>query len=83
MDASVKPDGSTSPIGVLYEDNVFAWLREVVGSMPGRINQRFVETPYGFVWGYVQPVWNLPNVPLAKLPTTSLDQGMWVELTVP
>src|SRR5512142_12566 len=52
--------------------------------MPGRINQRFVETPNGFVWGgYVQPAWNRPNTPLATLPPTSLGPGMWVEVTIP
>ncbi|MHB8778474.1 MAG: twin-arginine translocation signal domain-containing protein [Anaerolineales bacterium] len=70
--------------GALYEDNVFPWIREAVGSMPGRINQRFVETPYGFVWGgYVQPMFNQLNTPITNLPQTSLGQGMWVEVTVP
>lgn len=84
MDVFVTPDGTTQPIGALYEDNLVPWIREVVGSMPGRINQRFVETPYGFIWGgYVQPVCNQPNVPVMNLQTTSLGQGMWVEVTVP
>jgi hypothetical protein len=84
MDLFAKPDGSSQPIGALYEDNLVPWLREWVGSMPGRINQRFVETPNGFVWGgYVQPVWNTPNIPVATLPTTSLGLGMWVEVTIP
>lgn len=52
--------------------------------MPGRINQRWVETPYGFIWGgQFQPVANQLNAPLASLPTTSLGQGMWMEVTVP
>src|SRR5512144_3219430 len=51
MDVFATPDGSGQPIGALYEDNLVPWLREVVGSMPGRINQRFVETPNGYVWG--------------------------------
>jgi L,D-transpeptidase-like protein len=84
MDLFATPDGSGQPIGALYEDNLVPWLREVVGAMPGRINQRFVETPNGFVWGgYVQPVWNKPNPPVTSLPATSLGQGMWVEVTVP
>jgi hypothetical protein len=84
MDVFATPDGSGRPIGALYEDQLVPWLREVVGSMPGRINQRFVETPNGFAWGgYVQPVWNKPNVPVTTLATTSLGQGMWVEVTVP
>ena len=84
MDVFATPDGSGQPVGVLYEDQVVPWLREVVGSMPGRTNRRFVETPNGYVWGgYVQPVWNKPNAPMASLPTTSLGPGMWVEVTVP
>ena len=82
MDVFATPDGARSPIGALYEDNVVPWIREVVGSMPGRINQRFVETPNGFVWGgYVQPALNQLNTPNANLPQTSLGSGMWVEVT--
>ena len=52
--------------------------------MPGRIKQRWVETPNGFVWGgNVQPVCNQPNTIVIILPTTSLGQGMGVEVTVP
>lgn len=84
MDVFATPDGGSTPIGALYEDQVIPWLREVVGSMPGRTNQRFIETPNGYVWGgYVQPVWNKPNAPITSLPTTSLGPGMWVEATVP
>lgn len=84
MDVFATPDGSSQPIGALYEDNLVPWVREVVGSMPGRVNQRFVETPNGFVWGgYVQPTWNQPNVPVTALPGTSLGPGMWVEVTIP
>lgn len=84
MDVYARPDVNSQIVGALYEDNIVPWVREVVGSMPGRINQRFVETPYGFVWGgYVQPTWNQPNVPVANLQTTSLGQGMWVEVTIP
>lgn len=84
MDVYSRPDANSQILGALYEDNIVIWLREVVGSMPGRINQRFVEMPNGFVWGgYVQPVWNRPNPPVTDLPATSLGQGMWVEVTVP
>jgi len=84
MDVYARPDGSSQSVGALYEDSVIPWLHELVGTMPGRINQRFVETPYGFVWGgYVQPTRNQPNVPTAALPQTSLGPGMWVEVTVP
>jgi hypothetical protein len=84
MDVYSRPDAGSQIVGALYEDNIVVWLREVVGSMPGRLNQRFVETPNGFVWGgYLQPVWDQPNTPVTSLPTTSLGPGMWVEVTVP
>ena len=84
MDVFATPDGTSQPISALYEDNVISWIREVVGWMPGRVNQRFVETPNGFVWGgFIQPVWDKPNVPMTNLSTTSLGPGMWVEVTVP
>ncbi len=68
MDVYARPDASSQIVGALYEDNVVPWNREIIGSMPGRVNQRFVETPSGFVWGgYVQPVWNKPNTPVASL----------------
>ncbi len=84
MDVYAQPDATSQIIGALFEDNMVAWNREVVGSMPGRINQRFVETPQGYVWGgYVQPVWNQPNIRSMDLPQNGLGQGMWVEVTVP
>ncbi len=84
MDVYARPDASSQIVTALYEDNVIPWNREVIGSMPGRVNQRFVETPNGFVWGgYVQPVLNKPNTPVTSLSSTSLGPGMWVEITVP
>lgn len=84
VDIFTRPDASSQIIGVLYEDNVVPWIRETVGPMPGRINQRWVETPYGFIWGgNIQPVFNQPNIAVTNLSATSLGQGMWVEVTVP
>jgi len=84
MDVYARPDSNSQIVGALYEDNVIPWVREVVGSMSGRINQRFVETPNGYVWGgYVQPVLNQSNTPVTNLYQTSLGAGMWVEVTVP
>jgi hypothetical protein len=84
IDLYSRPDANSQIIAPLYEDTVIEWNREVIGSMPGRVNQRFVETPNGFLWGgQVQPVWNKPNIPLMSLPSTSLGNGMWVEVTVP
>lgn len=57
VDVFARPDANTQIVGALYEDNVVPWIREAVGPMPGRINQRWIETPYGFIWGgNVQPV---------------------------
>jgi lipoprotein-anchoring transpeptidase ErfK/SrfK len=84
VDVYAHPDANSQIVGALYEDLVVPWIREVVGPMPGRINQRWVETPYGFIWGgNLQPVYNHPNKPLETLPSTSLGEGMWVEVTVP
>ncbi len=84
VDVFVRPDANSQIIGALYEDNVVPWVQESVGIMPGRINQRWVETPYGFIWGgNLQPVYNQPNLAINTLPSTSLGLGMWVEVTVP
>ena len=84
MDLKSRPDGNSATVGALYADTIVPWLREYVGPAPSRINQRWVETPDGFLWGgYVQPVRNQPNVPMPSLPQTSLGTGMWAEVTVP
>src|SRR3989304_3203976 len=84
VDVFSRPDANSPIVGALYEDNVVAWIRESVGSMPGRTNQRFVETPNGFFWGgQVQPVQNQLNDPVTNLLTTGVGEGMWVEVTVP
>ncbi len=79
-----QPDQSAETVGVLYEDTVVPWLREKVGRWPWRNNQRFVETPEGYIWSpYLQPVRNLTNQPLEVIPQNGQEQGMWVEVTVP
>jgi lipoprotein-anchoring transpeptidase ErfK/SrfK len=81
-----RPDLDSPTLGVLYEDAVLPWLREVSGAKPAFIfnNQRWVETPQGFIYGpYVQPVYNRPNLPVDQLPPSSRGPGMWVEVTVP
>ncbi len=55
-----------------------------MGPNPFRINQRWIETPDGYAWApVVQPVKNLPNLPLEELPDSSLGPGMWDEVSVP
>ena len=84
VDLKAQPALDSSTTGALFEDALVPWIRQVVGPHPFRTNQRWVETPEGFLWaGHVQPVWNRPHPPLHELPETSLGQGMWAEVTVP
>ncbi|MEW5872599.1 MAG: L,D-transpeptidase [Chloroflexota bacterium] len=80
IDLKARPDDESPTVGTLSEDQVVVWQREVVGSRPLWYDQRFVETPDGFIYApNVQKVRNLPNQPLQSLP----GEGMWVEVTVP
>lgn len=85
VDIRKKPSVNAESVGVLYEDAVVVWLREVVGELPaGRQSRKWIETPDGYIYApSVQPVLNQPNRPVETLPQTSLGQGMWVEVTVP
>jgi lipoprotein-anchoring transpeptidase ErfK/SrfK len=84
VNIKLNPDEESSTVGVLYEDGVIPWLREVVGNKPYYINQRWVETPDGFIYApYLQPVKNLPNQPVDALFPLSIGDGMWAEVTVP
>jgi len=85
VDVFSRADINSSIVGVFYEDNVVEWIRETVGSMPGRVNQHFVETPDGFIWGgQVQPVRKQSTQYSCYKPSdTNLGQGMWVEVAVP
>jgi len=85
IDLKARPDEESDTVGVLYEDAVLPWLREVAGRKPWYINQRWVETPEGFIYSpYLQPVRNLQNQPVDKFEqTTQRGEGMWVEVTVP
>ena len=80
----VRPDLASTEVATLYQDQVVVWLREVIGSIPGRLNQRWVETPEGYIRSaLLQPVKNIPNLPVENVPVTSLGAGMWVDVTVP
>ncbi len=85
VDVRSRPSVDAESVGVLYEDAIVIWLREVVGEAPmGRQSRRWVETPDGYVYApSVQPVRNQPNVPVTEMPQSSLGKGMWVEVSVP
>ncbi len=84
VEVKTRPDADSQIVGELYEDAVVSWLREVVGRNPYRTNQRWVETPDGYIWSpYLQPVHNAANLPIDNLPDTSLGAGIWVEVSVP
>ena len=86
LEVKARPDPDSNTVGIIYEDGVVPWLRELVGEKTTMAfnNQRWVETPQGFVYGqFFQPVWNQPNQPVEELPKSSLGPGMWVEVTVP
>jgi hypothetical protein len=79
-----RPDISSSPVKDIYEDTVLPWLREVYSDNPDNnvINQRWVETPDGYVYGAnFQPCRNLPNPPLTAIPNG--QAGFWAEVSVP
>ena len=84
VDLKLRPDELSDTVGTLYEDALVPWLREAVGPKPYYINQRWVETPDGYIYEpYVQQVKNLPNQPVTQLLQTDLGEGMWAEVTVP
>ena len=84
VNVRVRPDISSQIVQTLPEDEVVVWNREVVGSHPYRINQKWIETPYGYIWcGNLQPVENRPNMPVSALPESGETKGMWAEVTVP
>ncbi len=76
------PNLNTS-IAKLPADTLVEWNREVVGNVIGGLNnQRYVETPQGYIYAsVVQPTRNLPNVPIATMPDGQV--GFWAEVTVP
>jgi hypothetical protein len=75
--------GMDSVIRALEADTLLPWEHEVVGKVIGGLsNQRYVETPEGFVYGSVlQPTRNRPNVPITEVPAG--QAGFWAEVTVP
>lgn len=79
-----KPDVDSTTVAKVYEDAIVPWVRDVIGRQPFRHNQRWVETPQGYIWTpYLQPVKNIPNDAIKLLPQTSLGAGIWAEVTIP
>jgi len=86
LEVKAQPDLNSQTVAKIYEDGVAPWLRELVSKQPALVfnNQRWVETPDGYVYGpFFQPVRNQLNQPVKSLPTSSHGPGMWVEVTVP
>lgn len=67
----------------LAADTLVIWEREVVGNVIGGLsNQRYVQTPDGYIYGsVVQPTRNRPNTPISEIPAG--QNGFWAEVTVP
>jgi len=76
------PNLNTS-VGQLQADTLIEWNREVVGNVIGGLsNQRYVETPQGYIYASVlQPTKNQPNTPVTEMPAG--QAGFWAEVTVP
>lgn len=85
LDIRQRPSASSPSVGVLYEDAVVVWLREVIGEAPGlALSRTWVETPDGYLYApSVQPVFYQPNSVVQTLPQTEIGEGFWGEVTVP
>ena len=80
-----KPSTEGEPLRKLAADEVFPWLREVVGGETYlSTSRRWVETPEGYIYApLLQPVQNQVNTPVETLPEGPLGRGMWAEVSVP
>jgi L,D-transpeptidase catalytic domain len=79
---SSPADDPNNVISKLGADVLVEWGRQVVGSVTGLSNQRYVETPQGYIYASVlQPTRNLPNTALTEMPAG--QKGFWAEVTVP
>jgi hypothetical protein len=87
FDIKSEPYWEAPSIGTAWYDDVFEWNREVIAKQidPIRINQRWVETPEGYIYAeYLQPVEHVPQTPLPELPEQpNGERGMWVEIVTP
>jgi hypothetical protein len=85
-DVALRSQPTNDPdisIAKLPADTLVEWGRQVVGNVIGGLtNQRYVETPQGFIYSsVVQPTRNLPNMPITEIPSGL--PGFWAEVTVP
>lgn len=81
VNVKVRPDEESATVGVVNSDDVVIWLRETTGSRPTWFNQKYVETPEGYIYApNLQFVNHQLNQPLTSLPN---ETGMWVEVSVP
>jgi hypothetical protein len=82
-----EPYWDAPEVGAAWRDDVFEWKKEVIAKQldPIRINQRWVETESGYIYGeYVQKSKHIPQEPLLELPETPTgERGMWVEIVTP
>jgi hypothetical protein len=74
--------GMDTSLGILRADTIIPWEREVIGSVPALVNQKYLETAQGYIWSSrIQPTKNLPNTPISEMPAG--QTGFWAEVTVP
>lgn len=86
VNIKAQPYDGSQTLGVIYEDAVVPWLRDVVAKEfnYNLFNQRWVETPDGYIFASVlQPVKNIPNIEVGTLEPNSMGEGMWAEVTIP
>lgn len=77
----LRPDIDSQQVGVVNDDDILPWLREVVGKRPLWYSQRFVETPEGYIYApNLQSVRYQLNQPMNALPSPG---GFWAEVSVP
>jgi len=85
IDVHTEPNFDSPTVNTLFDDEVVVWQQEVVTNKDPNlnvINQRWVKTPDGYIYApQLQPVKNIPNQPVVKIPDGV--SGFWAEVTVP
>ena len=86
VDVKAKPSPDSATIKTVYDDGVLVLQRELIGEPYNRLWRKRIwyETPDGYIPAIsVQPVKNLPNIPLTNLPQYGSAPGFWAEVSVP